>query len=158
MVMNIRKSLKYITMLVLLLIANAALYAQSNAQYDKALADSLGADNYGMKLYVFVLLKTGPASLSKATVDSLFAGHMKNINRLAENGKLIVAGPMQKNDKNYRGIFILNAQTIDEAAVLMKTDPAIQGGLLEPEFYGWYGSAALPMYLPYSTKIEKEKF
>ena len=153
-----RKSLKYIMMLAILLIGNAALYAQSNTQYDKALADSLGADNYGMKLYVFVLLKTGAASLNKATVDSLFAGHMKNINRLAEAGKLIVAGPMQKNDKNYRGIFILNVKTIDEAAILMKTDPAIHAGLLEPEFFGWYGSAALPMYLPYSAKIEKESF
>ena len=83
---------------------------------------------------------------------------MKNINRLAEAGKLIVAGPMQKNDKNYRGIFILNVKTIDEAAILMKTDPAIHAGLLEPEFFGWYGSAALPMYLPYSAKIEKESF
>ena len=153
-----RKSLKYIMMLAILLIGNAALYAQSNTQYDKALADSLGADNYGMKLYVFVLLKTGSASLNKAAVDSLFAGHMKNINRLSEAGKLIVAGPMQKNDKNYRGIFILNVKTIDEAAILMKTDPAIHAGLLEPEFFGWYGSAALPMYLPYSAKIEKESF
>jgi len=33
----------------------------NNPNYDKALADSLGADDYGMKSYVFVILKSGPA-------------------------------------------------------------------------------------------------
>ena len=142
-----------------LLMAAPFLKAQSsNPEYDKALADSLGADNYGMKMYVLVLLKTGPETKDKKTTDSLFSGHMKNIKRLVEMGKLVVAGPLQKNEKEYRGIFILNVKTIEEAATLLQTDPAIYAGLLVPELYGWYGSAALPLYLPASKKVNRENF
>ena len=70
----------------------------SNSQYDKVLADSLGGDDYGMKMYTFVILKTGPNPIhDKKIRDSLFAGHMANINRLAAMGKLIVAGPFETN-------------------------------------------------------------
>jgi hypothetical protein len=64
------------------------LYGQSaNPKYDKALADSLGGDDYGMKMYTFVILKTGPNPIhDKKTRDSLFTGHMANINRLASMG------------------------------------------------------------------------
>jgi uncharacterized protein len=141
-----------------------SIHCQLHAQggkphYDKSLADSLGADDYGMKQYVLVILKTGKReNVDKMTQDSLFAGHMKNIGRLADAGKLIVAGPMQKNEKAYRGIFILNVQTLEEAAALVDTDPAIKGGLLEPELYGWYGSAALPLYLKYHPQLQKKNF
>ena len=131
----------------------------SSSNYDKELADSLGADDYGMKHYVLVILKTGDATITdKSVTDSLFRGHMQNINRLADSGKLIVAGPLQNNEKSYRGIFILNVNTIDEARKLLTTDPAIKAHLLDSELYGWYGSAALPMYLKFYEKIEKKTF
>jgi hypothetical protein len=42
------------------------LIAQStNSKYDKALADSLGSDEYGMKMYILVLLKPGQLRLMK---------------------------------------------------------------------------------------------
>ncbi len=127
------------------------------SNFNKSLADSLGADNYGMKMYVLCMLKTGPSTeANKSKIDSLFAGHMKNIGRLADEGKLIVAGPLAKNDKNYRGIFILNVKTSAEASVLVATDPAVAAGLLACEYYPWYGSAALPMYLPYHAKVSKQ--
>ncbi len=128
-----------------------------DTSYDKVLADSLGADEYGMKNYIFVILKTGSnTSEKKATIDSLFAGHMANIGRLAAEGKLIVAGPIRKNEKNYRGIFILNVKKEDAVSIL-ETDPAIKAKLLEPEIYEWYGSAALPTYLPNHERVQKSK-
>ena len=137
----------------------ASLQAQAKAPFNKAMADSLGADEYGMKSYVLVILKTGPVQMSdKAKKDSLFAGHMANIGRLAKEGKLSVAGPFQKNDRDYRGIFILNVKSKEEAAVLLETDPAIKAGLLASELYGWYGSAALPMYLKYHDEVQKKTF
>lgn len=129
-----------------------------NPKYDKALADSLGGDDYGMKSYVLAILKTGTNKIDKKeTVDSLFKGHMANITKLASVGKLVVAGPLKKNDKSYRGIFILNVKTIDEANALLITDPAIKEKLLEAELFQWYGSAALPEYLKFHEKIEKKK-
>jgi uncharacterized protein len=131
----------------------------SNPKYDKAYADSLGADDRGMKMYVLVILKTGTANITdKKILDSLFSGHMKNINRLASLGKLIVAGPLEKNNLAYRGIFIFNVKTLEEAKALVETDPVIKSKLLAAELFNWYGSAALPEYLKFQDKIEKEKF
>jgi uncharacterized protein len=148
---------------LLLLLLFFCFYGDSFAQvapstYNKVLADSLGADAYGMKAYVLVILKTGTATPEdQATVNSLFRGHMENIGRLAQEGKLVVAGPLGKNDKTYRGIFILNVATLEEAASLLETDPAVKEKLLEAELYSWYGSAALPAYLPIHDRIQKEK-
>jgi uncharacterized protein YciI len=145
---------------LLLFLVCAGTHAQSDSpQYNKALADSLGADDYGMKMYVLVILKTGPIKYDdKAKSDSLFRGHMQNIGRLASVGKLIVAGPLQKNEKNYRGIFILNVKTIEEAKLLLETDPAIKAKIFDTEVFQWYGSAALPTYLPFHEKVERKKF
>jgi uncharacterized protein YciI len=130
--------------------------AFSQTSFDKKLADSLGADEYGMKSYVLAILKTGPAKIENKTLrDSLFRGHMDNIGRLVQSGQLIVAGPLQKNDRNYRGIFIFNVKTIEEAKELTRLDPTISSGIFEVEFFNWYGSAALPSYLPVHKKIEK---
>jgi uncharacterized protein YciI len=152
---------KKIAIIILVLLTNfLTLHAQSdNSKYNKHLADSLGADEYGMRMYVLVLLKSGENKITdQITTDSLFSGHMRNINRLLELGKLVVAGPLQNNEKDYRGIFILNVKTIEEAKSLLESDPAIHAKLLAPELYGWYGSAALPMYLPASEKVREKNF
>lgn len=83
---------------------------------------------------------------------------MGNIHRLAAERKLIVAGPLAKNEKNYRGLFVLdNLQSKEEAEALLQTDPAIKNGLLDYEIHAWYGSAALAEYLSFSDKIWKKK-
>lgn len=82
---------------------------------------------------------------------------MKNINCLAEQGKLIVADPLGKNENTYRGILILNVSTFEETKELMKSDPAINYNLLDIKLSNWYGSAALPEYLQSADKIWKTK-
>lgn len=146
-------------LLFLLVFCSATAMAQTdNPKYDKTLAESLGGDDYGMKPYVLVILKTGSNTIAdKETVGKLFRGHMDNIGRLANEGKLVVAGPLGKNEKNYRGIFIFNAKTIAEAQALLETDPAVKEKLLDAEMYEWYGSAALPEYLKSHEKIERKK-
>jgi uncharacterized protein YciI len=128
----------------------------ANKEYDAELAKKLGADDRGMKYYIFVVLKTGTANITdKPLRDSLFRGHMSNINRLAEIGKLVVAGPFGNNDDGMRGLFILDVKSIDEARELMKSDPTISEKIFEAQYYPWYGSAALPEYLKVHRKIEK---
>ncbi len=146
-------------MVILISAFSAGVSAQSNnPNYDKLLADSLGADEYGMKSYVLVILKTGTKEIeSKEIRDSVFRGHLTNIGRLAKLGKLVVAGPLRKNERAYRGIFIFNVKTIEEANDLLSTDPAIKEKLLDAELFQWYGSAALPVYLQVHEKIEKSK-
>ncbi|MFW5708378.1 MAG: DUF6265 family protein [Bacteroidota bacterium] len=130
----------------------------SNPNYDAHLAQQLGADDYGMKSYILVLLKTGPnTSTDTELISQSFRGHLDNIHRLAEEGKLVVAGPLGKNKNNYRGIYIFDITSAKQAEEMLQTDPAIKEGFLDAEIYTWYGSAALPVYLDYSEKIWKQK-
>ena len=126
------------------------------SSYDAALAQRLGADERGMKAYILVVLKTGPkADSPKEELSKLFAGHMANIRRLVSDGKLVVAGPMEPNDRHYEGIFIFNVKTAKEADALLATDPAVAGGALAYETYGWYGSAALQETVAIHSRIDK---
>lgn len=131
----------------------------ANPNYDENLAKKLGADAFGMKKYKLVILKTGTTtSTDKSLIEKSFSGHMENINRLVKEEKLIVAGPLSKNEKTYRGIFIFQGiETNEELQKILQTDPAIAAGFLDFEIYTWYGSAALPEYLPISEKIWKSK-
>jgi len=126
--------------------------------YDSVLAKKLKADDYGMKNYILVVLKSGSnTSVDKVAQDSLFHGHMNNMIRLANSGSLVVAGPFGKNDV-YRGLFILNVTNFEDAKKLLQTDPAIAAKLLEPEMYLWYGSASLQEVMGVHKKIQKLKF
>ena len=127
-----------------------------NPQYDSTLAKKVGADKNGMKMYVLVLLKTGSAKIEDKVVrDSLFRGHFSNMNKMADEGKLVVAGPFEKNTSDFRGLFILNVRTLEEAEVLLQSDPTVKANILKPETYLWYGSAALGEYLDEAEKISK---
>ncbi len=131
----------------------------ANPNYNKTLADKLGGDDYGMKSYFLVILKTGTnTTTDKNLINASFRGHLDNINKLVKEEKLIVAGPLGKNENNYRGIFILNnIKSIEEAKELLQTDLAIKNKILDYDIFIWYGSAALPEYLPFSDKIWKSK-
>lgn len=151
--------MKYLC-IIALVIANF-IFGQPNPNpnYNQELAEKLDADAYGMKNYFLVILKTGNNKTSdKELINNSFRGHLDNINRLSKEGKLIVAGPLSKNEKQYRGIFILDKiKNIDQAHEILNTDPAIKNNLLDYEIFTWYGSAALPEYLPASDKIWKNR-
>lgn len=111
--------------------------------YDAEMAQELGADDYGMRKYVMALLKSGPNRSQDSTeAAQLQKAHLENISRLAEEGKLSLAGPFLDNGE-LRGIYIFNVETVEEAKALTETDPAIQQGRLVMELHPWYGSAAL---------------
>jgi uncharacterized protein len=124
--------------------------------YHEKLATQLGADEYGMKQYVMAYLKRGPKrDQDSATAAELQKAHLENINRMAEEGKLIVAGPFM-DDGDVRGIYIFNVATVEEAKALTATDPAVKAGRLEMELHPWYGSAAL-MLNPRLHKLFEKK-
>ncbi|WET01634.1 YciI family protein [Flavobacterium sp. YJ01] len=147
-----------IFILAVLMFTTIAFSQEAEVKYDEALAKSLHADEYGMKKYVFCLLKSGTnTTASKEESKKLFEGHMANINKLAKEGKLVVAGPFMKNDRNYRGIYVFNVETVEEAKKLVETDPAIKANLLEAELTPWYCTAALQETVKIHEKIAKTK-
>lgn len=149
--------------LLTILFMSATAFGQSsekpkpNPSYDAELAKKLGADERGMKMYVMCVLKTGPkdAEFKGKERQDIFAGHFANINKLADEGKLAVAGPFGKNDKTFRGLYIFNVATIEEAEKLVVLDPAVKAGVFVPDMTLWYGSAALMSTNEIHKKISK---
>lgn len=146
---------------LLILLGAAELFAQTpeptaeSPAYNAELARRLGADDYGMKKYVIAFLKRGPTRLSGEEAEQLQNAHLKNIMRLAGEGKLVVAGPF-RDEGDVRGIFILNVETVDEARKLTESDPAVQRGTLQFDLRPWYGSAALMEVTRLHKTIEKK--
>ena len=105
--------------------------------------ETAGADPYGMRSYVIAFLKTGPnRSATPEEAAALQTGHMKNIERMAEAGQLVLAGPFL-DGQDFRGLYVFATASVDTARVWTSTDPAVAAGLFDLELHPWYGSAAL---------------
>lgn len=133
--------------------------APPKSTYDSELATKLGADERGMRMYVLCILSTGPKdeAIKGKERDEIFAGHFANISRLADEGKLAVAGPFGKNTKSYRGLYIFNVATIEEAEQLVALDPAVKAGVFIADLTPWYGSAAMMTVSDTHKKLVKPK-
>ena len=93
---------------------------------------------YEMKQYWLVLLFSGSQrSQDTATAAKIQKAHINNIERLAAEGKIIMAGPM--GDKgSLRGIFIMDGKDSTEIAGHIKVDSAIVTGRLRFEIHPWW--------------------
>jgi uncharacterized protein len=131
---------------------------EAGSGIDSVLAVQLGADEYGMKNYVMALLKRGPRRwmIDSVMASNLQKAHMANIGRLADEGKLVVAGPFTDNT-DLKGIYVFDVKTIEEAQKLCETDPAIKAGSLTMELHPWYGSAAMLQVSAIHKKIAKKQ-
>lgn len=139
-------------------------FAQSGAEqaplpaYDADLAKRVGANENGMRSYVFVLLKSGPNKIPVgAERDEMFKGHFANMKRLAADGKLVSAGPFDGVD-SWRGMFIFATADIEEAKKYVATDPVIVKGEMVAEYHRHFGSAALMLVNEMHEKVAKKKF
>ena len=151
--------MKLFTHLVLLLIIFAGCIKETpdpESTFNSNLAEKTGADKYGMKQYVIAFLKAGHSrDQDSTTAAQLQRAHLDNITRLAEEGKLVLAGPFT-DDGEIRGIYIFNVKTVEEARALTETDPAIKAGRLFMELHPWYGSAALMEVHDLHKKLSSE--
>lgn len=99
---------------------------------------SKSIDMSKMKVFYLVLLKSGPYRTQDSTkAAEIQKGHMDNIIKLANEGKIVMAGPIAKKESNLRGIFVFNAKDEHEVEELVKTDPAVVAGRLIYEIYPW---------------------
>lgn len=97
-------------------------------------------EGFEMKQYYFVMLTKGERRheiTDTNVMKEIQKGHLDNINRLAEMGKIVVAGPFGDNG-NWRGIFIFDCPTEQEVKDLLNTDPAIKAGRLAYEIHPWW--------------------
>jgi len=152
-------------LLVIVTICLSFGYALAQAQpspprqaFDAELAKTVGADEYGMRGYVLAVLKTGPTPMPAGKErDEMFKGHFANIDRLASEGKLALAGPFD-GVNGWRGLFIFAVSDIEEAKRLTATDPVISSGEMVAEYHKYYGSAALMLVNDGHNKVAKKSF
>ncbi len=94
-----------------------------------------------VKQFWMVVLKTGPKD--KVITDSaersvIFKGHFANMERLYYDGVLKAAGPFGKNDFTWRGLFILDCISKEDAEAHVKTDPSVAAGIFIYDIVPWY--------------------
>ena len=83
-----------------------------------------------IRQYWFVMLTKGTnRTHDSATAAKIQQGHLANITRLYNEGKLKVAGPFG-DDGAWRGIFVFDCETKEEVEKLLQSDPAIAAGRL----------------------------
>lgn len=120
----------------------SASYAQDKGK-SKKLKESDSIENRQtpkIEKFWFIMLKTGPKQdFDSVTKAKLFEGHAANIKKLYYDGILKVAGPFGKNDFSWRGLFIFDCKTKEEAEKMVATDPAVEAGIFAYDIVPWYG-------------------
>jgi uncharacterized protein len=83
-----------------------------------------------MKRYVFMLLDKGDNRTQDSTeAVKIQEQHMAHLNKMADSGKLILAGPFE-NGGDHRGLLVFDIETVEEALELEGEDPAVKSGRL----------------------------
>lgn len=141
----------------LALIAAFTAHAQDAPAYDATKAQAWGANDNGLRPYVFVLLKTGPKRMPDGPArDEMFKGHFANMQRLAKEGLLAYAGPFDGVD-GWRGLFIFATSDLEVARKAVETDPVIVNGEMVAELHKHFGSAALLAVNEWHPRLIKPK-
>jgi uncharacterized protein YciI len=101
----------------------------------------VGPGDFEMTTYYVAFLYRGPKWTPEQTAETetLQKAHMANIQKMAQEGKLFVAGPFL-DDGDLRGIFIFRVASMAEAQSLAASDPAVKAGRLRLEFHPWYAA------------------
>ncbi|MFI4892845.1 MAG: YciI family protein [Phycisphaerales bacterium JB058] len=84
--------------------------------------------------YVFVFITTGEATdLTPDQQREAFGGHFSNMKRMAVAGDLLIAGPFGPPlaEPDHRGLFVFDAETIEEGMAHAETDPTYQAGVFK---------------------------
>lgn len=96
--------------------------------------------------YQFGLIRKGPKWTPEKTPETqrIQEGHLANIRRLAEEGSLVAAGPVEAAEgSDLRGIFVFKGVSRAEAQKLADSDPAVQAGRLRLEFLDFVGTSGI---------------
>lgn len=84
--------------------------------------------------YVFVFITTGEATgLTPEAQREAFGGHFSNMKRMAVAGDLLIAGPFGPPlaDPDHRGLFVFDAETIEDGMAHAETDPTYKAGVFK---------------------------
>ena len=100
-------------------------------------------DMANMRKYYLVELLRIPDRpvLDSLTRSNIQTAHLNNIDSLHRAGKLVLAGPF--GDDKGGGIFILKAESLEEAVEMCESDPAIKNGRLNYKVRPWWSDKTM---------------
>ncbi|MCY1076674.1 YciI family protein [Archangium lansingense] len=104
--------------------------------------------------HYLVILRRGPSWTPEVTPEAerIQSEHIAHLTRMAETGKLVIAGPFgEQQDPTFRGMCLYKTGTLEEARKLAEEDPAVKTGRLKVEVMAWYtekGYMAFPKAKP----------
>jgi uncharacterized protein YciI len=118
----------------------------TNVQSVATVQDST-SEPYTMMTYYMAFLRKGPKWTPDPTpeVMKISEAHMAHINKLAEEGSLIIAGPFvgQTGDSALAGMFLFKVDSEEKARELANADPAVKAGRFFIQIVPWMGPSTL---------------
>lgn len=129
--------MKSILLLVFIIAAFPALSQEEKREFEVKEGDT----TFIMKKYFLCIYLRGDQATeySKEELEEIQKGHLANINKYAEEGKINIAGPFG-DDTEKRGILIFDVNTLEEAEKILAEDPAVKAGRLKYELHPWWGA------------------
>jgi len=120
---------------------NRILVSLAAALAAAAILPAAGPGEYEMTTYQVAFLRKGPAWTPGNTpeLQEIQKGHMANIQKMADTGKLLIAGPFSDGG-DLRGMLIFRVETLEEAKALAEQDPAVKAGRLVLEWHPWFAA------------------
>ena len=103
------------------------------------LAEEKGTSAPKLVQFQMALLKKRPKWETTAAVErsKIMQQHLANVLSMLDSGQAVIAGPMG-DDTDVAGIFILRAQSAEEAKTWVDADPAVKSGLFAAEMHPWW--------------------
>jgi uncharacterized protein YciI len=95
----------------------------------------------GTDLYFLVFLRPDPGRkrIEQAERERIQGAHMANIRRMAQDGILVAAGPMEDQPTTISGIFVLKAPSLGEARRIAAQDPTVTERRNTVDVHPWLG-------------------
>lgn len=119
--------------------------AATNAGDGKTVADSLRSE-WAMKEYQFVTLTRNPdrPELDPEQVQDIMSGHLAHLDSLYAAGIIRLVGPFG-DDRNTRGLALLDVPDSATAMAHMSVDPSVKAGIFTLDSRPWWGPASIDL-------------
>jgi uncharacterized protein YciI len=99
------------------------------------------APGEGPEHYYIVFLRPDPGRkpLAKEERERIQAAHMANIQKMADDGILVAAGPMEDQPVTISGIFVFKMDSLAEARRIASLDPTVVERRNTVDVHSWWG-------------------
>jgi uncharacterized protein YciI len=117
--------------------------AAGHAPDCRAADPAAGTGSGELRYVVFLRPDPSRAPLSLPERQRIQDAHMANIRKLADDGVLVAAGPMEDTPTTISGIFVFKAASLVEARRIAAQDPTVVARRNTVDVHPWWGPAGI---------------